>query len=547
MKTKTKKILKWVGIVFGGLILIVVCLGIYLNSVLPKFNSVPIVLQKELFEKPKVLLPMEGKFIYKSASELAILIRSKKATSLEIVTEFINHIKNNNYKYNALIYLREKEAIEDAKLADMAIAAGDTLNKPLLGVPITIKELYWVKGSPSTLNVKMYGFIAPRNAAVVSQLKSAGAVILGTTNVPIRLSDYQTQGEVYPTASNPFDLTRTPGGSTGGGAAAVAAGFSPFELGSDLGGSIRVPATYCGLWALKTSFGAINITDGTNPDSSFAFNRFAMASAGPLARDPKDLQLMWNVLVNTKIDSKFQKPIAWKEASNKKLSDYKFAWVDEWPTKQGKIKVSETTKGKMKLLKDSLLNRKASLVEDTPLDYYELHNMFLRTFGFMLSENQPWLIKKLIQLDFQKSDDGSGNFEIFNESIMDGSVAGWEKTQQERQKLILKWEAFFTKYDFFICPVTYDAAFKKQESWKDIKADDGNTINYMGYVPYSYIINATGHPAITVPLGLNKLGLPIGIQIVGPMYSEPELLHLAELLYPLTSKFVAPKTLKNSN
>lgn len=543
MKPRTKIILKWTGIVFGSLILLAVGFGLYVKSILPKFNSVPVVLKKELFEKPSQPFPMAGKYIYKSATELAAMIRSKQATSVEVVTEFINNIKNNNYKYNALIFLREQEALEDAKKADEAIAKGDTINKALLGVPVTIKEHFWVKGSPSTMNAKMYGFIAPRNATVVNQLKDAGAIILGTTNDAYMLSDYQTKGELYPTASNPFDTTRTPGGSTGGGAAALAAGFTPLELGSDMGGSIRVPAVFCGLWSLKPTFGAVNISDGTSPDSSFVYTRLAMESAGPLARTPDDLKLIWEVLRNTKPDGRFQKLIDWKPTSEKTLEQYKMAWIDEWKIKDGNVKISNDVKQKLNTFIDSLKQHNVLAEKNAPDIYNDLQKMFLSSFGSMMGENQPWLLRKFIEMDFAKTDDGSGNFESFSNAIMDASDKGWEKIQTYRQTFIAKWEDFFKQYDFFICPVTYDAAFKKCESWKPIKADDGTTVEYMKFVPYSYIINATGHPTITVPLGLNRQGLPIGIQIVGRYYSEPELLHLAKLLESLTPKFQQPNGL----
>ena len=540
MKPRVKSILKWIGIVLSAIILITIAFGLYVKSILPKFDSRPVVLQKELFQKPAQLFPMEGKFIYRSATELAAMIRAKQASSVEIVTEFLNNIKNNNYKYNALIFIREQEALEEARRADEAVAKGDTVNKPLLGVPVTIKEMFWVKGSPSTWNAKMYGFTAPRNAEVVKQIKNGGAIILGTTNQPFMLADYQTKGEVYPTANNPFDTTRTPGGSTGGGAAALAAGFTTLELGSDLGGSIRQPAVFCGLWSLKPTYGTVNVTDGTSPDSAYVYTRLAMESAGPLARTPDDLKLMWEVIRNTKIDPRFQKPIEWKPSLEKSLDQYKMAWTDEWKLKGEVVKVSSDTKRKLNTFIDLLKQHNVVVEKNAPDIYSELHKMFLSTFASMMGENQPWLMRKFIQMEYEKADDGSGNYEPFTTAIMDASDESWNKIQAEREILIAKWEDFFKQYDFFICPVTYDAAFKKGESWKPIKADDGTSLPYMNYVGYAFVINATGHPAITVPLGLNKQGLPMGIQIVGRYYSDLELLHLSKLLEPLTPKFQQP-------
>jgi amidase len=541
MKPKTKLILKWIGILLGSILLIAIIFALYVNSIIPKFNSVPVTLQQELFNKPGQLFPMQGKFIYKSAVEIASIIRRQEASSVEVVSEFINQIKNNNYKYNALIFLREDEALLDAKQADMEIAKGDTIDKPLLGVPVTIKEMFWVKGSPSTMNAKMYGFIAPRNAIIVDQLRKAGAIIIGTTNDAYMLSDYQTQGEVYPAASNPYDTTRTPGGSTGGGAAAIAAGFSAIELGSDLGGSIRVPSVFCGLWALKPTFSAVNITDGTGPDSAFQYKRLALASPGPLAKTPGDLKLIWEVLAQTPIDKKFQKPIEWKQATSKNLHEYKLAWIDEWNTPNGNIKISTDVKQKLHLFIDSLKQHGVSTDKKAPDIYCDLEKMFLRTFGYQLGENQPWLIRKFIEMDFAKTDNGNGNFKNFHDAIMDASDAGWEKTEADRKELIAKWEIFFQSYDFFICPVTYGAAFKKQESWKPIPANDGITVPYLNYVPYTYIINSTGHPSLVVPLGLNSKGLPIGIQMVGRNFSENELLHFARLIEPLVPAFQQPR------
>ena len=540
MSPKAKKILKWTGIIFGFLILLIIGFGLYVNSIIPKFDSKPVVLQKDLFVRPSQPFPMEGKYIYKSASELAAMIRSRQATSLDIVTEYLNNIKNNNSKYNALIFTRDAEALEEAAKADEAIARGDTMDRPLLGVPVTIKEMFWVKGSPCTMNAKMYGFTAPHDAEVVRQIKNAGAIVLGTTNDAYMLADYQTQGEVYPTCNNPFDTTRTPGGSTGGGAAAVAAGFSSLELGSDMGGSIRVPAVFCGLWSLKPSFGTVNITEGTSPDSSYEYSRLAMASPGPLARTAGDLQLMWDVIRETKPDTRFQKPVEWKPSSTKSLDQYKIAWMDEWNIKDGHVKVSEGTLRKLSMFLDSLQQHHVMLTKVAPDIYIDLQKMFLSSFASMMGENQPWLLRKFMEMDFSKMDNGNGNFEVFSQAMMDASDESWTKIQGDREALINTWETFFKQYDFFICPVSYDGAFKKQKSWTPINADDGTHMEYMEYVPYSYIINATGHPAITVPLGLNKMGLPIGIQIVGPYYSEPELLHLARLIEPLTPMFQKP-------
>jgi len=395
--------------------------GTAMNAYSQTTGSKKIILQDFLFEKPATPFPMEGKFIYKSATELAQMVRTHKATSVEITTEFINHIKNNNYKYNAIIYLREGEALAEAKAIDEAIRRGEVNDKPLLGVPVTIKENWWVKGSPSTLNAQMYPLIAPRDAAIVTKIKNSGAIVLGTTNVPYMLGSFQTQGEIYPTASNPFDTTRTPGGSTGGGAAAQAAGFSTISLGGDLGGSIRIPSTFCGLWSLKPTYGSVNHIDGSRPDTSFIPQRLYLVSAGPMARTPGDVSLMWNVIKNQDT----------YPATNKKLKDYKFAWMDEWTIDADKVEISGETKEQLNTF-IALLNKQKALTEKNAPDMYlDLVKLFLRSFGYILGEKKPVFVRKYIANQFYPSDDSTNLMYNKKKAVTDVGEEGRKRTKQD--------------------------------------------------------------------------------------------------------------------
>src|SRR4030095_9429191 len=176
-----------------------------------------------------------GKFIYKSATELARLIREGAATSSDIVRDHLEQIKKHNNKINALISLFEKEALEQADQCDQEAKEGK-FRGSLHGVPITVKEIFWIRGKHSTTNFKMLkDFVAPEDAVVIERIRKSGAIILGQTNVPKNLSGYQVKGDIYPEGKNPYNTAFTPGGSTGGGAAALAAGFTPLELGADLG------------------------------------------------------------------------------------------------------------------------------------------------------------------------------------------------------------------------------------------------------------------------------------------------------------------------
>ena len=541
MKSSTKKILKWTGIVLGALLLIAVALGAYVYSLIPKVKGEPVPLQSELFQKPENPVAVEGKYIYKSAAELAAMIRNRKATSTAIVQEYLAFIKNTNYKTNAIVWLREKEALEEARLADEAVTRDDSL-PPLHGVPITVKEHFWVKGLPTNINFNSFSpFVAPDDSELTKALKKSGAIILGNTNVPIMLGDYQVYGDIYPVGNNPYDLDRTPGGSTGGGAAALAAGFTTLELGSDMGGSISVPAVFCGVYGLRPTFGALNITEGTSPDTVTKFTRMALAVAGPLARTADDLELMWNALKEAKMDERFQQKIDWKPASGKGLGDYRIAWADEWKGTANTATANAEVKEKIHLLADSLKSRGAAVQKTTPENFDEIASTFLSVYASMMGEGQPWVMRKLAAMSMSAFDDGSAIFKGFYETMDNPSDEGWKKLTAKRDELTAQWEAFFREHDFLICPNSYGPTFKKCDPGTPIESD-GSMVPYLHYIDFTYVFNTTGHPGIFIPMGLDKNGLPIGIQVVGALHSEPELIHFAKLLKGITPGFVKPKT-----
>lgn len=496
----------------------------------------------DLFSKPKTMLPVTGKYFFKSATELASMIRNHEATSVEIVKDFINNIKNNNYKYNAFVWLREKEALEDAKKADEAVAKGEELS-PLLGVPISVKEEYWVKGSPVTLNSKMFkDFVAPEDGPLVKQLKNSGAIILGKTNVPTLLIDFQVQGEIYPTGSNPYDTTRTPGGSSGGAAAALAAGFTTLELGSDLGGSVRLPSSYCGLYGLKTTFRSLNITEGDGADTTSKKKRFALNTAGPLARTAEDLETAWLILRDAKQDPRFQQPIKWKTPSERTLNQFRLAWVDEWKTGNSKVKVGSFVKEKLNGFIDSLKQHGLHVENTYPDTYDEMMISYMKCLALLVGEGLPAEARNNINKGMEPWDDGSGTLTPFFETMKNPDDAAWIQWQKDNEVLKNKWSSFFKQYDFLICPITYGPAFKKCPKGTPI-AMDGTTVSYFKYAPYTTIINPVESPSITIPLGINAEGLPIAVQVIGPPFSEPELLYFAKMLKPLVAGFVRPKGL----
>ncbi len=530
-----KKVLKWSGLAIAVIVLIAIGLGIYVYSIIPKPIGKKPALQVELFNKPAAELPVAGKFIYKSAAELAAMIRNKQATSTEIVQEHINNIKNSNYKTNAFVWLFEQDALDAAKKADEKVARGEPLGL-LHGVPVSIKEEFAVKGKPFTWNAEMFqGVVAPKNAGIVDAMINQGAIIVGTTNVPKMLFDVQTIGEIYPTANNPYDLTRTPGGSTGGGAAGVAMGFSPIAVGGDFGGSIRIPAANCGLYGLKTTDGSMTEFGGS-PGEPGNPKYHRMMVTGPIARTVDDIDLAWNAMMNK-----------WPEQKAKmlepkgELKDYKVAYLDEWKFGSDKVIVSKEIKDALKKFTDTLGSNNVSVTNDQPADYDKMVAMHRMLAIYVMFEKVPWLLRQIVIQDFKRSDNHRIDMSEVFDRMSDIDPAKYDDILKRHDALRDQLESFFTKYDFLILPVATTTAIKHNPEHTPISID-GTNVDYWDNFLYPAAFNATGHPALTVPLGLNAEGLPIGVQIVGPMNSEKRLIKFAKLIEPLHTGFVKPET-----
>lgn len=536
MKAKSKRVLKWLGLSIGTILIICIGLGIYFWLHLPKPHGNPPVLQSELFMKPAREFPVAGKYIYKSATELAGMIRNKEATSLEITTEFINYIKNNNYRTNAFVWLFEEEALENAKKADVKIANGEVLGL-LHGVPVCIKEQIWLKGKYSTINSAQYqDFIATENAQAVEAWISEGAIVIGTTNIPALLTDLQTMGDLYPRGNNPYDTLKTCGGSTGGGAAAVASGFCPLSLGGDMGGSIRVPSAFCGIYGLKTTENAIE-GYGTFPDTSKSRKYITMAVVGPQARTIEDIDLAWKALIKP-----WYNDHQWLHANpNKKLNEYKVAWFDSWHFDQKNIPPAASLQRKMQQLVTNMQNEGVTMINEEPGNFAAMRQLHWLQAVYMIFHKQPWLIRQLIKQQFKGSlNTTSIDLSEANDRIGDMSIEKYQDIRMRRDTLSQALDRFFNKYDFLILPVTPGPAIKHNPNHDPIVVE-GISYLYWDYFHYPMCFNLTGHPALTVPLGLNEDGLPIAVQIVGPMFSEEQIIHFAKMIAPFHEGFIPPR------
>jgi amidase len=475
---------------------------------------------------------------FASAHEHAISIRERGVSCRELVELYIDRIHHYNPALHAIVISNEADAIRTACERDDDLT-NNVVRGPLHGVPVTVKESFNLTGVKTTVNfTQLKNNVAATDALIVKRLKAAGACILGKTNIPTMLSDFQSFGPLYPTANNPHDVSRTPGGSTGGGAAAVAAGLTTLEIGSDIGGSIRLPAHFCGVLGLKPTENAAMHGEGHVPPAPDHRGGFvAMASMGPLARTMADIELAWGII--NQPDWKYFCHLPEKPCVKTALSDYRIAWFDD----VGMVACGDETK---KVLGEFVRTLEAGGVtsETRPFDekwLKESYAIWGLLFGAIAGQDVPWIGRQLMKRQFAGMAKGSGI------DLMGHVKAGlnlqfkeFSRALKRRVDLVRDLQRRFDEYDFIISPVAAGPAFLHNQKHRPIELE-GRTLGYLDYaMPFVTIYNACGNPALVVPAGKSASGLPIGIQIAAPHYAEAELIHFGKLIEQLGVVYTKP-------
>jgi amidase len=496
-------------------------------------------------EKEKETALSSNDLVFLSASELAEKIKSHQVTSLEAVNAYLDHIKKHNHTLNAIVILDKDAAIRRAQDADAALARGE-LWGPLHGVPITIKDnvatlgLKTTNSYPPTAN-----YVPDFDATVVARLRKAGAIILGKTNLPPLAMDYQTNSPLFGITNNPWDISRTPGGSTGGGAAAVAAGLTSLEIGNDLGGSIRIPSHFCGIYGLKPTEHLVPLT-GITPGLPMKEYRSIrhLISLGPLARSIDDLKLCLTIIAGpdgTDVDVPY---IPLIESKKKDLKDLRIAWTDDF----GGVPVSEDTKVALKQLADKLSKAGCTVEKINPADFDFMSAW--QTYGRIVDMEIGILTPSFAR--FLQYILG-GSYRKGNPTIHMAYPISYEKYLTEltkREKFISTMERFLSGYDVFLCPVHTTAAYKHITPdryfdifplySKDFMVDDKPIKYYAANGSYTSIFNLTGNPVVVMPMGYTKEGLPIGVQVVGQRWHDMELLNVSGQLDKIANAYKHP-------
>lgn len=481
--------------------------------------------------------------VFKPAVELAALIKEKKISSVELLEAYIERFNQYNPELNAIITTDFEQARKKAEEADRALAAGDNWG-PLHGLPMTIKDNIEVAGMRCTGGSTFLENHQPaRDAALVKSLLDAGSIIFGKTNLPEFGADFQSHNDLFGTTNNPWDLDRTPGGSSGGSAAAVAAGLTGVEIGNDIGGSIRHPANFCGIYGHKASFGIVP-DHGVLPPIPGIFNgdygiEKDIVVNGPLARSAEDLQLIMDLIVNPEPPDRKAWKIQLPAARKKSLKEYRIGlWLDD-----PECPVDSAVGDCLQSAVDGLVKAGAGIHDVKPdVGFQETYKTFaLLLNAVMGSGAEPVIFDKWIS---KEADLSPGDNEYKSLQIQ-GAVQrhrDWIQVDGERQLLREKWADFFKEYDALLCPTTCVASFPHDHtSWfSRTLSVNGKEVPYTDVMGWAGLTNVVYLPSTIAPVGLTSQKLPVGIQIVAPYLEDRTSIHIARLLADICGGFTPP-------
>src|SRR3989449_1648090 len=444
--------------------------------------------------------------VFLSAAELTESIRRKQVSPVEVVEAHLAQIDRLNPQLNAIVSLDREGALAAARRAEAAVMRGDSLG-PLHGVPVTIKSSIDAAGLRCEAGTKLRaGYVPTGDAPLVARLKAAGAIVLGSTNVPELLMAWETDNALYGRTNNPWDLARTPGGSSGGEAAAIAAGCSVAGVGSDGGGSIRVPAHFSGICGLKPTPGRIPAT-GHHPVSAGPFALLGVV--GPMARTVGDVKVMFEAMQGADDGDTCAAPVPLHWPSEDEVKKLRIGYFED----DGRTPVTTETRTAVRTAAEAL--RRAGFQVDAfrppRLEEARLlwHKFFVVAGGMLLRPMTKGREHELSPILKQFLEWSAAERPHTGESLLDA----WIRRDTARAQVFAQMQ----KYPILLCPAAAIPAFRHGErSW----TIDGKTVQYLDAWSYTEWFNLLGNPAAVVPIGQSPEGLPIGVQIVGRPWDE---------------------------
>jgi Asp-tRNA(Asn)/Glu-tRNA(Gln) amidotransferase A subunit family amidase len=451
-----------------------------------------------------------------SAARMAEQIRNQQLSPAEVIEAHLSQIERLNPKLNAFVQVDAEGARRRAKESQLAVRQGKQLG-PLHGVPVSIKSSIEIAGMRCEAGSKLRaGAVATQDAPLVARLKNAGAIVVGTTNTPEFLMAWETDNLLHGRTNSPWDLSRTPGGSSGGEAAAIASGCSAGGVGSDGGGSIRVPAHFSGICGLKPTPGRIPAS-GHVPGSVGPFALIGVV--GPMARTVEDLKILFEVMQGPDFGDTSSAPVPVRWPATHDLKKMRIGYFDD----DGGTPVTPETRAAVRTAAEALKRAGFTVEPFRPEGLEQARQTWWKFFGIvggMLlgpmtqgheAELSPILKQFLKKVSAEPSHTG--------ESLLDAWI----------QRDLLRYKIFeqLREYPILLCPVAAIPAFRHGErSWQI----EGKTVEYLDAWSYTEWFNLLGTPAVAVPVGSSKEGLPIGVQISARPWEEELVLSVAEIL-----------------
>jgi amidase len=479
---------------------------------------------------------------YSTIVELNEALQGRKISAMELVDHTIARIEALDRRLNAVVVRDFERAREAAAVVDVALARGE--RRPLLGIPTTIKEAFNIRGLPTTWGFpQSRDFMPDEDALVVSRLKSAGAVMLGKTNVPTALADFQSYNDIYGTTNNPWDITRSPGGSSGGSAAAVAAGFGPLSFGSDIGGSLRVPAHFCGVYAHKPTFGIVPLRGYNPPPFAPTWSDGDLGVVGPLTRTAADLALALDAVAgpdeeHAGIGYRLELP----RARHDNLSSFRVLVIDTHPL----MPTDSTVHAAIDRLSERLAKAGAIVARSSPSlpSLSESARLYMRLLASSKSAGlSPEQYERMQRLAGALGPDdnslGAERTRGANLRHRDWIVADLARSRLEQQ-----WRLLFRDWDVVLYPPASVPAFPHDHSLpiegRNIVIDGKAHPYYDACFVWADPATTCGLPATAAPIDRSPTGLPIGVQIIGPYLGDRTTIAFAGLIEREFGGFTPP-------
>lgn len=480
-----------------------------------------------------------------SAEQIVAKIKSRDFSCQALLAYYEAQYQLHNGRINAIVATNFEAAKKRAIAADEALANGEDWG-PLHGLPMTIKDCFEVVGMPTTAGNPVYkNHYASSHAEAVQRLINAGAIVFGKTNVPLNAADIQSFNTIYGTTNNPWDTSKTPGGSSGGAAAALVAGLTPVELGSDIGGSIRTPSHWCGVFGHKPSHGIVPLK-GHIPDAPGSLAVPDLAVAGPMAKTPQDLNILLDILTDSEETCREGWALTLPPSTKTSFEDYKvLAWFDD-PAAPIDNEMRQRCQGLVETLKE----KGAQVDEGAPakfslIDFYVPYLKLLvgevATAMSIQERIKAAVLTPLLTL--------TGRFIGFPTTFLNamGSIGQshqeWKKTNEQRLQLAARLQGTLDEYDIILMPVAPTTAIPHNQKGdvplRNIQVN-GEKRNYTELFPWISFATILGLPATSAPVAITEEGLPMNLQIVSGKFKDKETIQFAKLLHAEVGN-IAPK------